>query len=199
MLYSIEGKLAQKGRQYAIIEVSGLGFQVYMGEESLRRLPEPGSPVKCFSSLYSRDDRMEIYGFLDEPSMRLFELLCGVSGVGPKSALSILDIDSVQNITAAILERKADVLTRASGVGKKTAERITIDLQNKLELSHSAEIVKQMSVRQELEEVLSSLGYQKYEVQGVLNDMKTPSEGKSLEEHLREALKLLGEKRNAGK
>ena len=188
----------RKQEGYAVLEISGLGFKVLVGRETLKRFPEPESKAKCFCSLYAREDRTELYGFLDEPSMRLFELLCGVSGVGPKSALSILDIDSVENVTAAILERKTDLLFKATGVGKKTAERIVIDLQNKLELSHSAELVQEMKVGKDLEEVLVSLGYQKAELSEVIKEVRSMNSGeeKPFEEQLRGALKMLGEKRN---
>lgn len=190
MVYTIEGVVAMKGDGFAVIETGGIGFKVLMGREAARRMPAPGARAKCFTSLRVHDDELSLYGFPDGPSQRLFELLTSVPGVGPKSALSLLDLDATERLIAAILEKKIDLLTRAPGIGRKTAERVVVELQNKLDLSHAAGIAARMDMAVEVEEALAGLGYQRGEAKRAVGAV----EGKDLpfEEYFRAALKVLG-------
>lgn len=191
MLHTIEGTLTEKGDGFIVVKTLGLGFKLICGKGAIRNFPREGSEVKCFCTLRIREEQAELYGFSDEPSQKLFETLTTVPGVGPKSALSVLDTDTTEKVIAAILERRIELLTRASGIGKKTAERIVVELQNKLELAHSSKIAGEMDVMAEVEEALVSLGYDRREAKRVLSD----AEGGSFEEYLRSALKLLGKNR----
>lgn len=190
MFYSLDGTLSEKRPNFAVINVNGIGFKVFMSQDAVRKLPTVGSNVKCFSSLYIRDERLELYGFLEEPALKLFELLTTVGGIGPKTALSILSVDSVQNITAAILEKRAELLTKTSGIGKKTAERVILELHNKLELPHSLRITRAIDLDSEVEDVLVGLGYMRNEVRKSLQSLG--AEFKTFEERLRQTLKILG-------
>lgn len=190
MLYSLEGTLSKKGTNFAVIDVRGIGFKIFMSPDTIKKLPAVGSNAKCFSSLYVRDERLELYGFLEEPALKLFELLTTVNGIGPKTALSVLSVDSVQNITAAILEKRAELLTRTSGIGKKTAERVILELHNKLELPNSSRITMSIDLNAEVEDVLVGLGYTRSEVRKSLQSLG--AEFKTFEERLRQTLKILG-------
>jgi holliday junction DNA helicase RuvA len=190
MVYSLRGKLTATAETFCIVECGGVGYKVSVGVGTVAALPPTGSEAFLFTHLFVRDTEVEVYGFLEESALKLFDLLITVAGVGPKTALGILDIDTVPNVTAAILEKRTDVLTRASGIGKKTAERVILELENRIKLSGAAELAKTMDVNQETLEVLVGLGYSRSEVRRVLDGL--PRETGTIEERLRAAFKALG-------
>lgn len=190
MIHFIKGTLSAKRQGYAIVETAGIGFMIFINQTTYKKLPEIGEKATLFCSLRAHDATVEFFGFADEPSLKLFELLNTVPGVGPRSALSILDIDSVENITAGILERRADLLVQASGIGKKTAERIVLELHNKIEIEGAHTLVNAMDANMEAEEVLVSLGYDKRDARAAIRSI--PSGNSSLEEKLKAALRILG-------
>jgi Holliday junction DNA helicase RuvA len=118
-----------------------------------------------------REERIELFGFHGEEELKMFEMLNSVGGVGPKTALGVLDIDRVPNIMAAILEKRADVLTHASGIGKKTAERIILELHNKVKLPEGHE-TKGMNINREVEDVLVGLGYARHDIREALQSIE---------------------------
>lgn len=156
---------------------------------ALSQLPPVGEEVRVFCRLYIRDEQMELFAFVNEEELTFFEMLNTVGGVGPKTALGVLEIDKVPNIMAAILEKRIDVLTHASGIGKKTAERIVLELQNKIKLSGSHATTKEMDMNREIEEILVGLGYVRHAVRVVL---QKGEKKETLEERLRDALRELG-------
>ncbi len=188
MLHTIRGRVTEKFDDSLVIEWNGLGFLVHTNTRTLSSLPPEGQETKLYCFLYVREERIELYGFHGEEELKMFEMLNSVGGVGPKTALGVLDIDRVPNIMAAILEKRADVLTHASGIGKKTAERIILELQNKVKLPAGHE-TKGMALNQEVEEVLAGLGYARHDIRRVLSDMKGEE---PIEERLRSALRKLG-------
>ncbi len=190
MIHFVKGALHSKKREYAVIEAAGIGFRIFINQTTHKKLPEAGEEATLFCSFRAHDAAVELFGFADEPSLKLFELLNTVSGVGPRSALSILDIDSVENITAGILERRADLLVQASGIGKKTAERIVLELHNKIEIEGAHALVNAMDANVEAEEVLVGLGYDKRDARAAVRSL--PSETSSLEDKLKAALRTLG-------
>lgn len=193
MIYSISGVLAKKGGNFAVIETGGIGFHVFMAPNSLAKLPSAGSEVKIFCRLYLRaEENFELYGFLEEKERIFFELLNSVSGVGPKTALSVLSLDKVENLTAAIVENRPDLLTRASGIARKTAERVVLELKNKIktEITEKAgEITARMGDKVELSEALKSLGYQPKDIERAIEAL--PSGVDKFEDKLKQCLKQL--------
>ncbi len=190
MIHTLKGKLADRNDSSLVVEVGGVGFRVFTNERTAAE-GAIGSEVKLFCHLHVREDKLELYGFLDEGALKLFELLISVSGIGPKSALAILDIDATENIIAAIAGKRPDILTRASGVGLKTAERVILELQSRIKLpSGSKHITEAMDVNQEVEEALVGLGYSRLLVRQTIT--KVGPEFKTLEDRLRQALKNLG-------
>ena len=135
MIYSIYGTLALKKENYAVVEAGGIGFKIFMPKSIVANLPDAGASVKIFSYLNVKQDGMDLYGFLSPKELELFERLISVSGVGPKSALGIMGVAAADQIAAAINEGKSELLTRVSGVGKKTAERVVLELKGKLSLT----------------------------------------------------------------
>ncbi|MDI6733975.1 MAG: Holliday junction branch migration protein RuvA [Patescibacteria group bacterium] len=193
MFYTIKGILTEKGNNFFAVELNGIGFKVLASEQNLLKLPSLGSELKIFTFLYVRDEQFELYGFLEEQEMKLFEMLNIVAGVGPKTALGILDVDTAPNITAAIIEKRADLLTHASGIGQKTAERIILELANKLKLPHAKTLTEEADLNREVEEALVGLGYLRSDVRKILE--KAGKDLKTVEERLRFALCELGRRR----
>ncbi|MBI2033486.1 MAG: Holliday junction branch migration protein RuvA [Candidatus Liptonbacteria bacterium] len=189
MLYSLTGKLVETGDNFLVLEISGFGLKVFTHRRTLANLPPIGSGLKIFSYLYLREEGLELYGFLNTQELEFFELLISVSGVGPKSAISIMDVAELKNLLAAIKEERPDLLTRAAGIGRKTGERIILELKSKVHLDESGETVKRIESDVDLIETLCSLGYRRDEVRIALE--KVGSNHQKLEDRLRLALKIL--------
>ncbi len=182
--------MERKTAEYAVVSCAGIGFKVFVPASVLKRLPASGEDVTLFTHLHARDDGMDLYGFMTEPALALFELLISVAGVGPRTALAVLSVDTVERVTAAILEKRTDLLLRAPGIGKKTAERIILELQSKLELSHAKSITEHMTEEAEAEEALLTLGYSRSEARGAVAEASRTEKG--FEGTLRGALRILG-------
>jgi len=193
MIYTVSGRLSVKKENFAVVDIAGVGMKLFLHRRGLDSLPPLGETVKFFSYLHVREDALELYGFQNEEELKLFELLNSVSGIGPKSALGILDVAPIKELTSAIKEGRADLMTRASGVGSKTAERIILELRNKVSVQHSEEAVKKMESDADIVETLSGLGYRKEEIKSALQRLPEGA-GTGLEERLKAALKLLSRK-----
>jgi len=197
MIHYLVGKIASRGENYAVLDNNGLGYKVFLTKEALEQLPTDDSAVKIFCYLYIREESaLELYGFLKEEDLNFFGLLISISGVGPKTALNILAVDRLENIMAAIIENRPDLLTRASGIGQKTAERIILELKNKIKLKISKTLTQKLDLDTEVEEVLVGLGYSRRQVKDVLN--KIPVDIKKVEDRLKEALRFLSRHNQAG-
>lgn len=191
MIYSLSGTLAAKAQHFAIIEVGGMGFKVYMAPNALQSLPQIGTHIKVFSSFYGRDDGIfELFGFKNEAELALFEKLNSVAGVGPKTALGVLSVASADQIIVAIQAGKSDLLTRVSGIGKKTAERIVLELKGKLEKMAPVTSAQKLGLMEsdiELEETLLALGYTRAQAKEAINRIDPART--EFKERLKEALK----------
>lgn len=192
MIYSLAGKIALTSEHFAVIEVHGVGFKVFMSRRTVKSLPAVGVEAKLFSHLYPREDSMDLYGFTSQEELRFFELLNSVSGVGPRSALAIMDIAELKQLSAAIKENRPDLLTRASGIGRKTAERIILELRGKVDSIGSGAVVEAMESDVDLIETLVGLGYRREEAKTALARVDVKVEG--VEARLKAALKILGRK-----
>ncbi len=192
MLYSISGKLASKHDHFIVVEAAGLGMKLFASKQTLKGLPAGGAEIKFFTHLYVREDAMDLYGFRSQDELEFFEMLISVSGIGPKSALSILDIAPLGELSAAIKEGRPDLLTRASGIGRKTAERVIVELRGRVESSKSGIVVEQMETDADLVEALSNLGYRKEQARAALTNVDPKLH--NLEERLKAALAVLGKK-----
>jgi len=190
MLYNVFGKIALKSDRFVIIEAGAFGLKLFMAGRAIAALPPMGSDAKIFTYLHLRDDGLELYGFSSENELMYFEMLISVSGVGPKSALSILDITNLDELAAAIKEGRPDLLTRASGIGRKTAERIILELRTKVQSAKSGLVVEKMEGDADLVEALSNLGYRREEARAALGKVDGKISG--IENRLKEALKILG-------
>lgn len=189
MLYSLFGKLVSKKENFIVIETFGIGFKIFISANVLKNLPPAGESLKVFVYLYLRQDGFELYGFLNEKELFLFEKLNSISGIGPKSAMGILSIAPLEQLTAAINEGKTELLTRASGIGKKTAERTILELKGKLSSESQAQIISLMESDVELEETLTSLGYSRSQAKNAIS--KIDPKYTSFKDRIKEALKNL--------
>ena len=178
-----------------LVEVGGVGYRVSVPSGSVAAL-EPGGPVFLFTHLVVREDAMSLYGFPDREQRDTFEGLMGATGVGPKLALAILSVHSPAALRRAVIEGDLDALTLVPGVGKRTAQRLMIELAAKLGTTapDPAGVEGGPSPRAEVRAALEGLGYGAEEVRSVLDAL--PSDG-PVEVLLKEALKLLAVERTA--
>jgi len=190
MFYSIEGILVKKSERFIVVENQGLGFRIFVSQETNAKLPKLGETVKLFLHHHVKEDAMDLYGFLQKEEMELFEMLISISSIGPKTALGLIGLSSVENLKTAIISGKADFLHRAPGIGQKTAERIILELKSKL--AEGGENNSKLEGDIELEDALVGLGYDKHVSRQAIK--KIPEEILDSDKRLKEALKLLGKK-----
>ena len=133
LIAAIEGVLEAKSGDGAMVRVGGVTLAVLVPANDLAALPAPGSVVRLVTHLAVREDDLQLYGFADERGRTLFESLLGISGIGPKAALAVLSVMTVDELASAIIAGDATAITRAPGVGRRSAERIIVDLKGKLE------------------------------------------------------------------
>jgi Holliday junction DNA helicase RuvA len=161
MIYFVSGKLEGKKANYVVVEANGIGYKIFVPMPIIKKLPELGREIKLLTYFYVREDIMSLYGFLEEKELNFFKALVSISGVGPKTALGILSVAQVDNLVAAISRGESDLLQRSSGIGRKTAARIVVELKDKvfIEGGTGEEIVKLMESDEDVYEALLSLGY----------------------------------------
>ena len=186
MIYALAGLIGRRGEHWFALDVSGVSFKVFASPATLSKLPPAGVGAKIFCHLHVREDALELYGFLTESELELFEKLNSISGIGPKSALGILAVAPADQISAAINAGRTELLTRASGVGRKTAERVVLELKGKLG-AMAPQTLSLMESDAEIEETLVSLGYTNAQAKSVLAKVDPKTTG--FTERLREAIK----------
>lgn len=202
-MYSyIKGELSEiVAENHIVVENGGIGYNIYIPGQVLSLLPEVGEEVKIYTYLCVREDAFILYGFLTRDDLNVFKLLIGVSGIGPKGALAILSVMSTDDLRFAVLSDDAKAIAKAPGVGNKTAQRLIIELKDKLsledafeqKLSHTQETVSGnglKGIRNEAVEALVSLGYSSTEALKVLRDIEI-TEDSSVEDILKLALKQM--------
>ncbi len=188
MIGHIEGVVTAIRPGYAILSTGGVGYKVSLTRSGLSGM-HVGDKASFWIQTIVREEALDLYGFTGEDEQRFFELLLTVSGIGPKSALAILDIASIETLRSAISGGNAGYLTNVSGIGKKTAEKIIIELRDKVgastEGSHAA-----LRGDEDALEAMRALGYSAAEARDALR--KVPPEIESGTERLRHALKIMG-------
>jgi len=128
----IKGELAEKSLEGIVVETGGVGYEILVPTVVLDRLPAVGSQVKIYTYLFVREDQMCLYGFASKEQLKFFLLLISVSGIGPKGALAILSAMDIGDLRFAILAGDVKTISKAPGVGKKTAERLVLELKDKI-------------------------------------------------------------------
>ena len=180
----IKGTLAAAAENYAVIECGGIGYKVYAPRRFLEQA-KLNAPAKLYTHLVVKEDELSLYGFETDSGREMFERLIGISGIGPKAGLSILSQMTPDEVARAIFAGDAKAFSKAPGIGKKTAERIVLELKDKMDIKSAlqAEPGQMQTVSSALEEAaeaLTSLGYQKAEavaaVRGVASLADTAEE-----------------------
>ncbi len=197
MIAYIKGNLADIMQDSIVIDVSGIGWQVFVPGQVLDRLPAMGEPVKIHTWLQVREDAMTLFGFLTKDDLRIFKLLIGVNGIGPKNALAILSVMNTDDLRFAILGDDAKAIAKTPGVGTKTAQRLILELKDKISLedafeqkmAHLQEAQPDASgVKAEAVMALTALGYSSSEALKALNGIAV-TEDMEVEALLKQALK----------
>lgn len=169
MISYLRGKVINKSINYAIIEVACVGYQVFAGENFLNEL-KINSEVEVYTHHQVREEASDLYGFKNMEDLELFELLLTVSGVGPKSALGVISMASASDIKEAIIRGDANLLTKVSGIGKKTAERLVLELKTKVLRGSAINGLESPSLMGSDEiDALMSLGYSLNEARSAFN------------------------------
>ena len=168
MLSQIKGKLLEKSPTRVVVDVGGIGFEIHVPVSTFEKLPELGEQVLLLTHLHVREDILQLFGFWAEKDRRLFQLLISISGVGPRMGLGILSSVSVEEFSGAVANNNFSILTKIPGVGKKTAQRLVIELKDKL--SGGIELPsEQVSIKDDIIEqavlAMVSLGYRPAEAQ----------------------------------
>ena len=193
MISSLEGKILLKAEKQIIIEANGIGFKVFCAEKTLNKIPPVGGDVKLFTYLSVKETGWDLFGFLTFEELELFELLISISGIGPKTAANILSMASVEDLQEAIVLGDETILSRVSGIGKKVAQKIVIELKSKVKkLAKGSGDKFKVADDIEIIDALVALGYKLYEARDALKSL--PSDIKGVENKVKEALKRLGKK-----
>jgi Holliday junction DNA helicase RuvA len=193
LISSLQGKLELLSSDSAIINVGGIGFQVFMPTSTLSTLGTTGDDVKLYTHLHVREDNVALYGFASAEELWLFQTLLGVSGLGPRLALAMLSALSTEQITMAIATASTDMLTTIPGIGKKVADRIILELKEKIGAGWITTPAAQLA--QENTDVLAaltSLGYSATEATKAVATL--PTTDLPLEEKIKLALQYFGGK-----
>ena len=159
MISGLRGTLKRKEGKSVVVGVGGFDFKVAVPLTTGERLPAVGEDVEFFTYFHLREGGADLYGFLNESERHFFEALISVTSIGPKSALSILGVAPAEELMATIARGEIDLLQRSSGIGRKTAERIVLELKDKMEGQGSEETGGLMEADSDIAEALVSLGY----------------------------------------
>ncbi len=198
MITYVKGELTEINDTSIVVECYGVGYEIMVPASILSELPAIGDMVKVYTFQYVREDILDLYGFLTKDDLSVFKLLITVNGIGPKGALSILSVIRPDDLRLAVLSDDVKAIQRAPGIGGKTAQKLIIELKDKLSLedviNHNDNVVTAIpasgSTRDEAIEALVSLGYSSSEAIRAVRDVPN-QDGMDSEELLRAALKKL--------
>ena len=182
MIYSVRGKLIYSGENFVVVECNGVGYRVYTSQNTKNKLPNLNNEIMLYTYLSVREDAMELYGFVDMRELECFRMLITVSGVGTKMAVSVLSVLSTENFALAVTTSDINSISKAQGVGRKKAERIVLELKDKIKLfddilpsgtvlSGTENLTVSASNIAKAAEALTVLGYTVSEVMPILTKM----------------------------
>lgn len=200
MFSYIKGILEEINKDYVVLDNNGIGYELFIPSRQIELLPLRGNEIKLFTYLQVKEDGLTMFGFMDKESLSLFKQLLGVSGVGPKSALGILSMLSPNDLRAAILTQDSKTIAKAPGIGSKSAQRIIIDLKDKVDISDvvpaydykvNEDLDTDSTAKQEAIMALNALGYSTKEAKEALSHIDNSKEYE-VEDYLKMALKYMG-------
>jgi Holliday junction DNA helicase RuvA len=201
MIAKLTGKLTDLNFTQCVIDVHGVGYLVFIPMSTFDRLPRENEETSLFICTQVREDAISLYGFATTDEKQLFEVLIGTTGVGPKLALSILSSMPVERFSSAIINSDLDIIKRISGIGKKTAERLIVELKDKLSKTlqtftpDSGDVVsdEKAAAMEDAVAALEQLGFKRDTIHKTLNKIvnNIPSEEATSENFIRKALQAL--------
>lgn len=195
----LKGMIAQKEENELILEVNQIGYRIFMPGSMLDALPGVGEEALIHTYTYVKEDALQLYGFLSRDDLALFKMLISVSGIGPKGGLAVLSTLSADDLRFAILSEDAKAIAKAPGIGVKTAQKVVIELKDKLSLEEALDLKKehvatraagQSAAMEETVEALIALGYSSTDALQAVRKIDQAEE-KEVETLLKEALQLL--------
>ncbi len=199
MISHVSGTVDHKDKSFVILEAGGIGYKIYVPASTLDQISGPGDKVKIFTEQVVREDSITLYGFISREERNLFSSLLTVSGVGPKSALAMISGIPLNKLVTAIIQGNADLITSVPGIGSKTAQKIVIDLKEKLAKNYglkpaqmTAGIPGETSLISDALSALVTLGYSPREArEAIMNSKIDLDSAKSVEEIIKSALMAL--------
>ena len=195
MIAFLRGRLEDKDIGSVDIDVSGVGYRVLMSNNSIAAMPLRGEPVFVYTYMHVREDVLQLFGFVSVAERELFEKLITVSGIGPKVALAILSAFDVDSLKQAIIGEDVALITSIPGIGKKNAQRLILELKEKLSLPETGLVptisTKDRSMYEEARSALLSLGYSSAEAKKAMDGFAPDGDGVSVEAIIKHALKNL--------
>lgn len=195
MFAYLKGNIQFKSEEYVVIEVNGIGYKIFMSKKSIDELEEDRE-VKVYTYLKVREDDVSLFGFKTNEELHMFELLISVGGIGAKSAITILSNITPSRFALAVITNDVNSLKKLQGIGPKTAQRIILELKDKIKTEEAIlandntkleEEANSEEDQEELIQALQVLGYRRYEINKVLSKIKS----ENLEDKIREALQYL--------
>lgn len=196
MIASLRGVLTEKTSGSCVVEAGGVGYLLQVSSHTLGALPERGATVFLRTRQIVREDSLQLFGFTDPEELKLFDLLIGVSGVGPRLALALLSGLQPAAVVRAIRGEQVGALTTVSGIGRKTAERVIVELRDKLDAppapSREPGVLPKSGRMQDAVAALTRLGYTPSQAQEALRELADAADDLSLEELVRRSLARLG-------
>lgn len=196
MFTYIKGSLEEKASNFVVIDVSGIGYKIFMSDSAIQKIGEIGEIVKVHTHYYVREDNISLYGFLSNDELKMFELLLQVSGIGAKSAIIMLSNITPSNFVLAVITNDVSKLTKIPGIGAKTAQRIILELKDKLKTESAASkteetrsVLEKSEVIDEAISALQILGYNKKEIEKALE--KIDKTNITVEELIKKGLTIL--------
>jgi Holliday junction DNA helicase RuvA len=191
----LSGIVAEKGEDHAVVDVGGVGYLVHLSALSLAALPPQGSPATLRTYTNVKQDGIDLFGFASEDEESVFRALIDVKGVGPRAAQNILSGIQARELARAVAQGDVARLTKVPGVGKKTAERLVVELKEKLAVlaraAGPARAAPGAGILEQLRTALVNLGYKPPQADSAVDALRDGAEGRKLDELVREALKLL--------
>lgn len=197
MFAYIKGSLEMKFKNYVVIDVGGLGYKIFMAENAINSIGEIGEIIKVFTYYRVREDDVSIFGFKTQEELRMFELLLSVSGVGAKSALAMLSCIEPSEFAIAVISNNVKLLTQIPGIGTKSAQRIILELKDKLKSEQNEEQIEESKIKsakvsENVQEAISGLmvlGYSRKDIEKAFEHLTI--ETLSVEDLIKKGLILL--------
>ncbi|HWL65768.1 MAG TPA: Holliday junction branch migration protein RuvA [Actinomycetota bacterium] len=190
MIGFVRGKVAARTEESCLVEVAGIGYRLACSSTTLAKLPADGEAIQLWTHVHVREDVLALYGFTSEAEQKMFEALLGVGGVGPKVALQVCSAFSPEQFRKALVTDDVAGFAAVPGIGKKTAQRIVLDLKDKLDLPDLSLVGARPDALSQARSALENLGYSAGEVRVALGEVAAEEEA-SVENVVKSALKVL--------